>query len=98
MLASYTDSSFGGISGTEFEAKREFFSEVGRLVNQTKFKNKAEKIIMEMFADGRKVLEIQRELNRMKIRIGKGRNHRTTISNVVTRHLIIFGLYTGGVL
>lgn len=78
-------------SAVEREARLAHFLECSRLCQTAKFKNRLEKKIMASYCEGEQVVEISKDLQKRGIKL-----HRTTISNVIRKWLILFGLYNHG--
>ena len=90
-LKEYAANAYRGADELEREARLAHFLECSRLCHFAKFKSETEERIMELYCEGKSILEIRRKLEDAGIV-----QHRTTISNVIRKYLILFGLYDHG--
>lgn len=90
-LKEYAANAYRGANELEREARLNHFLECSRLCHFARFKSEVEEHIMEFYCEGISILDIQRKLEQNGVI-----RHRETISNVIRKYLILFGLYDHG--
>jgi hypothetical protein len=86
-LKQYAVNAYRGATALEVSAKLDFFLQCSSMCQQYRFKRKIDRLIMELYCEGKAKEEIRAALEDLGIKYD-----RRGIYAIIQRHLIIFGL------